>query len=207
MEISFLLKGILLGFAIAAAVGPIGILCIQRTLQFGRFSGFMSGLGAAVADLLYAIIAAFGLTFISNFLVAGQFWVRLIGGGFLLLLGLKTFFAVVSDKTKEITHTTFYNDFISTFLLTITNPMIILFFLAVFAGPGLSSIQGNYFKAATLVVGIFLGSIIWWLILTEGISIFRKKFNKKVMRWINRIAGIIIVAFGIATILTVFFEE
>lgn len=205
MEISFLLKGIILGFSIAAPVGPIGILCIRRTLQFGRFSGLFSGLGAAVADMIYAIIAAFGLTFISNFLVAGQFWLRLIGGGFLLYLGWKTFFAKVSDKTKEISHTTFLNDFVSTFFLTITNPMTILSFLAVFAGLGLSSIQGSYFEAAALVVGVFLGSAAWWLLLSEGVTLFRKKVSDKVMRWINRVAGMIIVVFGIAALLTVIF--
>lgn len=175
MEISFLLKGIILGFSIAAPVGPIGILCIRKTLQFGRFSGLFSGLGAAVADVIYAIIAAFGLTFISNFLMAGQFWLRLIGGGFLLYLGWKTFFAKVSDKTKEISHTTLLNDFVSTFFLTITNPMTILSFLAVFAGLGLSSIQGSYLEAAVLVVGVFLGSAAWWLLLSEGVTLFRKR--------------------------------
>ena len=92
MEIGFFLKGIVLGFSIAAPVGPIGILCIRRTLQFGRFSGLFSGLGAAAADVVYAVIAAFGLTFISNFLIAGQFWFQLIGGFFLIYLGWKTFF-------------------------------------------------------------------------------------------------------------------
>src|SRR3989338_6057086 len=99
MELNFFLKGIVLGFAIAAPVGPIGILCIRRTLQFGRFSGLFSGLGAATADVIYAVIAAFGLTFISNLLMAGQFWLRLIGGLFILYLGWKTFFSKISDRT------------------------------------------------------------------------------------------------------------
>ena len=205
MEISFFLKGIILGVTIAAPVGPIGILCIRRTLQFGRFSGLFSGLGAAAADVIYAIIAAFGLTFISNFLVAGQFWLRLIGGIFLLYLGWKTFFAKVSNKTKEISHTTLLNDFVSTFFLTITNPMTILSFLAVFAGLGLSSIRGSYLESSALVVGVFLGSAAWWLILSEGVTLFRKKVSDKVMRWINRMAGMIISAFGIAALYTLVF--
>lgn len=205
MEISFFLKGIILGVSIAAPVGPIGILCIRRTLQFGRFSGLFSGLGAAAADVIYAIIAAFGLTFISNFLVAGQFWLRLIGGIFLLYLGWKTFFAKVSNKTKEISHTTLLNDFVSTFFLTITNPMTILSFLAVFAGLGLSSIRGSYLESSALVVGVFLGSAAWWLILSEGVTLFRKKVSDKVMRWINRMAGMIISAFGIAALYTLVF--
>ncbi|MBX9922879.1 MAG: LysE family translocator [Rhabdochlamydiaceae bacterium] len=204
-ELSFLLKGIILGFSIAAPVGPIGILCIRRTLQFGRFSGLFSGLGAAAADVIYAVIAAFGLTFISNFLMAGQFWLRLIGGGFLLYLGWKTFYATVSDRAREVAHTSLAGDFVSTFFLTITNPMTILSFLAVFAGLGLSSIQGSYLEAVALVVGVFLGSVAWWLLLSEGVTLFRKKVSDKIMRWINRVAGMIIVAFGLAALLTVIF--
>ena len=205
MEINFFLKGIILGFSIAAPVGPIGILCIRKTLQFGRFSGLLSGLGAATADVMYAIIAAFGLTFVSNFLMAGQFWLQLIGGGFLLYLGWKTFFAKLSNKTKEISHTTLLNDFISTFFLTITNPMTILSFLAVFAGLGLSNIQGSYIQASALVLGVFLGSAAWWLLLSEGITLFRKKVSQGVMVWINRGAGIIIAGFGIVALLTLIF--
>ena len=205
MEVGFFLKGMILGFSIAAPVGPIGILCIRRTLQFGRFSGLFSGLGAAAADAIYAIIAAFGLTFISNFLMAGQFWIRLIGGGFLLYLGWKTFFAKVSDKTMEVSHSTLLNDFVSTFFLTITSPMTILSFLAVFASLGLSSIQGSYLEATALVVGVFVGSAVWWLLLSEGVTLFRKKVTGKVMRWINRAAGIIIGAFGVVALFTVVF--
>lgn len=201
-EIGFLLKGIILGFSIAAPVGPIGILCIRRTLQFGRFSGLCSGLGAAAADVIYAVVAAFGLTFISNMLMAGQFWLRLIGGLFLLYLGWKTFFAKVNDRTKEVAHTSLAGDFISTFFLTITNPMTILSFLAVFAGLGLSSMNSTYLEASSLVFGVFLGSAAWWLILSEGVTLFRKKVSEKVMKWINHLAGAIIIGFGIAALIT-----
>lgn len=205
MEVGFLLKGIVLGFSIAAPVGPIGVLCIRRTLQFGRFSGLFSGLGAAAADCIYAIIAAFGLTFISNLLIAGQFWFRLIGGVFLLYLGWKNFFAKGGEPSRKISHTTFLNDFVSTFFLTITNPMTILSFLAVFAGLGLSAVQGNYLEALELVIGVFLGSVAWWLLLSEGVTLFRKKVSDKVMKWINRVAGAIIIIFGVAALITVIF--
>lgn len=202
--LSFLLKGIILGFSIAAPVGPIGILCIRRTLQFGRFSGLFSGLGAAAADVIYACIAAFGLTFVSNILIAGQFWLQLIGGVFLLYLGWKTFFAKVNNRSLEVTHTSLAEDFVSTFFLTLTNPMTILSFLAVFAGLGLSSIESTYFEAFSLVFGVFLGSSAWWLLLSEGVTLFRKKVSDQVMRWINRLAGIIIICFGIAALSTIF---
>ena len=202
MSLDFLLKGMILGFSIAAPVGPIGVLCIRKTLQFGRFSGLFSGLGAAFADSIYAIIAAFGLTVISNFLLAGQFWFRLIGGGFLLYLGWKTFIAKPASESKNVPHTTLLNDFVSTFFLTITNPMTILSFLAVFAGLGLSNIHGDYLQAGGLVLGVFLGSAAWWLLLSEGVTLFRKKVSQKVMTWINRIAGLIILAFGIGALLS-----
>lgn len=202
MSFDFLLKGIILGFSIAAPVGPIGVLCIRKTLQFGRFSGLCSGLGAAFADSIYAIIAAFGLTAISSFLLAGQFWFRLIGGCFLLYLGWKTFIAKPASESKNVLHTTLLNDFISTFFLTITNPMTILSFLAVFAGLGLSSVHGSYFQAGELVLGVFLGSGMWWLLLSEGVTLFRKKVSQKVMTWINRIAGLIILGFGLSALLS-----
>ncbi|OJU80679.1 MAG: lysine transporter LysE [Chlamydia sp. 32-24] len=202
MSLDFLLKGIILGVSIAAPVGPIGVLCIRKTLQFGRLSGLFSGLGAAFADSIYAIIAAFGLTVISNFLLAGQFWFRFIGGVFLIYLGWKTFVAKPASETSNVSHTTLLNDFISTFFLTITNPMTILSFLAVFAGLGLSNVNGDYFQAGALVVGVFLGSAAWWLVLSEGITLFRKKVSQKVMIWINRIAGLIILAFGSGALLS-----
>ncbi len=197
MDLDFFFKGIILGFSIAAPVGPIGVLCIRKTLQFGRFSGLFSGLGAAAADAVYAVIAAFGLTFVSNFLLAGQFWFRLVGGIFLLYLGWKTWTAKPTTQSAGVLHTNLLNDFASTFFLTVTNPMTILSFLAVFAGLGLSNTQGNYGQAGQLVGGVFLGSAIWWLILSEGVTLFRKKVSQEVMVWINRIAGLIILGFGV----------
>ncbi len=192
----------ILGFSIAAPVGPIGVLCIRRTLQHGRYSGLCSGIGAAAADTIYAVIAAFGLTFVSNFLMQGQFWLQFIGGGFLCYLGWKTFVAQPADKSRDVSHTSLLSDFVSTFFLTITNPMTILSFLAVFAGLGISSIDGSYSDASLLVGGVFLGSAVWWLLLSEAVTLFRKKVSRKVMVWINRIAGGIIAVFGIFALLS-----
>jgi threonine/homoserine/homoserine lactone efflux protein len=199
-----LLKGIILGFAIAAPVGPIGVLCIRKTLQYGRLSGLFSGLGAAFADATYAMMAAFGLTAISELLLAEQFWLRLIGGIFLLYLGWKTFMAKPSTESKIVTHKTLVNDFVSTFFLTITNPMTMLSFIAIFAGVGWSIDEWSYFQAMSLVLGVLLGSALWWLLLSEGITLFRKKVSQRVMTWINRIAGLIIFAFGTIALLSLF---
>lgn len=199
----FFSKGLILGFCIAAPVGPIGVLCIRRTLQYGRFSGLLSGLGAAVADTIYAIVGGFGLTFVSNFLIAEQFWLRMIGGIFLLYLSFKIFIAKTKEAAKETSHTTLLNDFISTFFLTITNPMTILSYLAMFAGLGLASTSQDYSKTSILVLGVFLGSAVWWLLLSESVTLFRKKVSQKVMKWINWVAGVIIAIFGIAALVSI----
>ena len=205
MEMGIFWKGIVLGFSLAAPVGPIGVLCIRRTLHFGKISGLFSGLGAAVADALYAAIAAFGIAFVSDFLVAQQFWLRLVGGIFLLYLGWKTFFAKSSNQTKKISHTTLINDFISTFFLMLSNPIIILVFLAVFASFGLANVRGNLPQSSALIFGVFLGSSAWWLLLIEVVTLFRKKVNDKGMQWINRGAGTMIATFGIGALSTLFF--
>ena len=200
MELPFLIKGLILGFSIAAPVGPIGVLCIRKTIQFGRLSGLLSGLGAATADAIFGVISAFGLTLISNVLIAGQFWLHLIGGLFLLYLGIKTFVTKPVEHSKSITRRTLLGDFVSTFFLTITNPVTILSFIAVFAGLGLATTNGDYLDATLLVCGVFLGSMFWWLLLSEGVTLFRKKISLRVMSWINRVAGSIIIAFGVAAL-------
>ena len=203
MEIIFFLKGILLGFSIAAPVGPIGILCIRRTLQYGRLSGLFSGLGAAFADTFYGMIAAFSLTLVSDFLTAQHFWIHLLGGCFLIFLGIRTFFASTAEVTHgKVAHRSIISDFISTFFLTLSNPLTILSFIAVFAGLGLVDVSEKFTDAAALVTGIFLGATLWWLILSEGVTFFRKKVGQQTMTWINRIAGMIIVTFGLAALIS-----
>ncbi|MES2345051.1 MAG: LysE family transporter [Chlamydiota bacterium] len=197
MDPQFLIKGLILGFSIAVPVGPIGVLCIRRTLQYGRFSGFFSGLGAAAADTIYGVIAALGLSFVSDFLLDCELWLRLIGGVILILLGVKTFFAKTLQQSGKVMHKTLISDFISTFFLTMTNPMTILAYVAIFAGFGLTGIKGHHLDATALIVGVFIGSACWWLILSQGVSFFRKRVDAYVMHWINRIAGLIIIFFGL----------
>lgn len=203
MDLMFFAKGALLGFSMAAPVGPIGILCIRKTLQYGRFAGLFSGLGAAFADTLYGLIAAFSVTLLSDFLTQQQCLLRLLGGGFLCFLGGKTFFSHPQDESAaRLSHKTLIADFISTFFLTLSNPITLISFIAFFAGLGLVNVSERYTDAAILVTGIFLGSSLWWLILSEGITFFRKKISQPIMSWINRIAGLVIVAFGIATLIS-----
>lgn len=193
------LRGIVIGFSIAAPVGPIGMLCIQRTLAEGRLSGFLSGLGAATADAFYGAVAAFGLTFLEIFLINQQTWLRLIGGVFLIWLGIRTILRKATRKTADINRTNPFSAYFSTVLLTLTNPMTIITFTAIFASINLDT-GGTYGSAGLLVFGVFLGSATWWLSLSLGIGLLRKRSNDQIIVWINRLAGIIIIAFGIYSI-------
>ena len=202
MNITFLLRGLAIGFSIAAPVGPIGILCIRRTLAEGRLSGFVSGLGAATADAIYGCIAGFGLTFISDFLVSRQTWLRLVGGVFLCYLGIRTLLAKPAEQTASVKGDSLINAYVSTFFLTLTNPMTIISFAAIFAGLGLAGTSGNYRSAGILVLGVFIGSAMWWLILSGGVGIFREKFNLHGLHWVNRISGAVITGFGLFALLS-----
>ena len=138
LNLALLWRGALIGLAIAAPVGPIGLLCIQRTLQDGRKYGFVSGLGAASADGIYGSVAGFGLTSISGFLAARQMWLALIGGLFLCYLGLRTFLSQPAEKAVYAQRGSLFKAYAATFLLTLTNPITILSFMAIFAGLGLA---------------------------------------------------------------------
>ncbi len=202
MDLTLFWRGVLIGFAIAAPVGPIGLLCIQRTLQDGRKFGFVSGLGAASADGIYGAIAGFGLTFISGFLVAQQMWLALIGGLFLCYLGVRTFLSEPATKVVYARRGSLFKAYAATFLLTLTNPITILSFIAIFAGLGLASAERSYLEAISLVAGVFLGSVSWWLLLSGGVSLLRDRFNDQAMQWVNRLAGLIIGGFGLYTLLS-----
>jgi threonine/homoserine/homoserine lactone efflux protein len=190
------LKGLVLGFSIAAIVGPIGLLCIRRTLVSGRLSGFISGLGAALADAAYALIAALGLTAISGFLLNYQSILQLLGGLFLCYLGIQTFFSKPPKANQGALQTNLVNDFISTFFLTITNPLTILSFIAVFAGLGLAASSNDYFAGVMLVSGVFVGSTVWWLVLSIATGFFRKSLTHTGIIIVNKISGSIILGFG-----------
>lgn len=200
MEINFLLRGLLIGLAIAAAVGPIAILCIQRTIEHGRLYGLISGLGAATADAVYGAIAAFGLTVIATFLVSQHVWIRLLGGLFLLYLGIKTFRSRPAERAAAARAHTFPTAYLSTFLLTLTNPTTILSFIAIFAGLGVGGASRSYLSAGIVVCGVFLGSSIWWCILSAGVGLLRTRFTVRWLHWINRCAGIAIMLFGVVAL-------
>jgi threonine/homoserine/homoserine lactone efflux protein len=197
------LRGLIIGFSIAAPVGPIGVLCIRRTLAGGWAPGLVSGLGAASADAIYGSIAGFGLAFISNFLVSQQLWLRLVGGAFLFFLGIRTLLAKPAEQASSGKEGGLLAAYASTFFLTLTNPMTIISFAAIFAGLGLASTRANYGSAGFLVLGVFCGSASWWLLLSGVIGSFRTRFKPAILRWVNIISGAVIIGFGIFAIVSI----
>ena len=195
--LAFFTKGLILGFSIAAPVGPIGILCIRRTLTGGVFQGVLSGLGAAVADACYGTVAVLGVAVVGNFLKANGLWLRFGGSLFLLYLGYAIFRSRPPEKSTTIQKSGRLAAFASTFGLTLTNPMTILSFAAIFAGLGAGGPAQSNFQAFQLVIGVFFGSLLWWLCLACIVGSLRSRFDAQNLIWVNRIAGVAICAFGL----------
>ena len=202
MDGSLFVRGLVIGLSIAAVVGPMCILCIQRTASRGQLYGLVSGLGIATADAVYGSIAAFGLTVITGFLVSQQEWIRLIGGLFLVYLGLRAIITRPAERAAIAKANGFLGAYVSTFLLTLTNPMTILSFAVIFAGIGVGGAGKNYLAAMMVVLGVFAGSTLWWCVLTGGISLLRGRFTPQWLQWINRGSGVIIALFGAFALLS-----
>ena len=200
MDPTFLPRGLVLGFTIAAAVGPISLLTIRRTLAHGQVYGLASGLGVALADSTYAAIAAFGLTAITSVLVGGRMILGLVGGAFLVVLAIRTMTSRPAEVAVATERPGLLAAFASIFGLTMTNPMTILSFAGIFAGLGLTGTGGA--DAALLVLGVFLGSASWWVVLTSVVAILRAKVTIGALTWVNRLSGAAILAFAIVAIAT-----
>jgi threonine/homoserine/homoserine lactone efflux protein len=172
-------------------------------LAEGRLIGFLSGLGAATADMSYGAVAGFGLTVVRDALVRQQFWLHTLGGLFLVYLGARTFLARPAESAAGgSVLVSRWAAYLSTLGLTLTNPATILSFGLVFAGLRIVDTNGSYSTAALLVAGVFLGSAAWWLTLSGVVGLFRERFSQRWMMWVNRLAGAIILAFGVAALLT-----
>ena len=204
MSISLFFKGFTIGIAIAAPVGPIGVLCIQRTLAQGAFHGLVTGLGAATADALYGCVAAFGLTAISELLLAYSFWFRGVGGAFLCYLGIKAFLAQPDFQRATERSPVPLQAYGTTFFLTLMNPMTILAFAAIFSGVGFIDESLHSSSASLMVLGVFVGSGIWWCFLSGFTHVFRGKSTPRKLVWVNKISGILIFTFGVLACLSLF---
>lgn len=195
------LRGFLIGFSIAAVLGPIGVLCVRRTLERGFLMGFCSGLGAATADATYAGLAAFGVSVLTTLLVDQRLWLRLGGGVCLLLLGLRTLRSAPADRPAAAGSTAgLLGAYGSTLALTLSNPMTILSFVGIFAGLGVGALSGD---AGLLVGGVFIGSAAWWLVLASVVSALRARLGPRVHRALNVASGLLIMAFGLQALASV----
>jgi threonine/homoserine/homoserine lactone efflux protein len=195
MDLTFFTRGFVIGFTVAMAVGPMSVLTMRRTIAHGRLYGLVSGLGIATADASYGALAAFGLTAVTTTLVGARTVLGLIGGAFLIWLAIRTL------RARPATTAATLDDrpglaaaYLSIYGLTMTNPMTILSFAAIFAGFGLTG--GGLLDAALLTVGVFLGSSLWWVVLTTAVGQLRTRLTPAVLVWVNRVSGIALLGFG-----------
>lgn len=195
---SVLIKGLIIGFALAAPVGPIAALCVQRTTNRGLLAGIVSGLGSAVADAIYGTAAAFGATFVSEFLIEHASWLQRVGGAILVVLGIRLFLARPEKRKAEANGGRgLAGAFLSTLLLTLTNPMTFVAFTAIFATMGLGAARGHSLLTAELVAGLTTGAAVWWSLLVLGVHGLRRHFSYEKLVWVNRAAGVFVVGVGL----------
>jgi len=207
MGLALFWKGIIIGLMVSIPLGPIGVLCVQRTLNKGRKSGFVSGLGAAAADTFFSLVAGLGISMIITFIKAQHLYFQVIGGIIVMYLGIHIFFTnpVKQLRLQRTSQNKLSQDFLSVFFLTVSNPMAIFFFLAMFAGVNLTGDEIKLFHVGLIVAGVFLGSASWWFLLTTLVNIFRNRFRLKSIWWMNKVAGVIIFFLVFAAILSVWF--
>lgn len=198
MNLDLLMKGCLIGFAIAMPVGPIGMLCIRNSLMYGMLCGIVSGLGAACADAFYGAIAGFGISAVSDFLQSHRIFMQILGGLFLCYLGIMIFRAKSCKTETTISSLSNYKAFITTFLLTLTNPLTIVSFAAIYAGLGIG-VKSNSTTLDSLILtgGVLLGSAAWWVILSAVTAYFKDRIGDKASIWLNRTSGSLIFGCGI----------
>lgn len=198
MLLDVFFRGLLLGFiASIPSVGPVGVLCIQRTLSKNQKSGFISGLGAVAADTIYATVALFSLTMVISFIQNHINTVQVVGGICVMCIGVYIFLSnpVMQIRRNRAGKGNLWQDFLSVFVITIANPILILYFVPMFAAFGLSKEMG-LLNAVSILVGVFAGGALWWLLITGLISLLRKKFRPRHLLWVNRIAGALIIILG-----------
>ena len=212
VTVSLFLKGLIVGFCLAAPVGPIAALCVQRTISKRLLSGLVSGLGAAVADAVYGAVAAFGATMISEFLISERSWMQRLGGVILIFMGLRLFLAkpvggeeeevrlgdrVEPGADRKVDGRGLMGDFLSTLFLTLTNPMTFVAFAAVFTTMGIGAVRGHPILTTELVGGVLLGSALWWLILCAGAHALRRHCDYRKLTVINRGTGVFVIGVGV----------
>ncbi|MDY4044095.1 MAG: LysE family transporter [Marinifilaceae bacterium] len=208
-DIIYLFKGMLVGLMVSVPLGPMGVLIIQKTLHKGALAGFIAGMGAASADFFYALVAAFGLGFVINTVQAHELLLQIIGGIFLIVIGLKIYFdnpirQIRQRRSGRVSKKGLIGDYLSLFFLTVSNPITVVVFMAVFAGMSVFGDSSSLLGELLVVIGVLLGGAVWWYVLSTLVNIFRKKFRLRVLATINRVSGMIIAILGALVILAAF---
>jgi threonine/homoserine/homoserine lactone efflux protein len=201
MDFTCFLKGLIIGFVLPIPIGPVGILCIRRTLAYGKYYGFLTGLSAAISDMMLSIVAAFGITLVSNYISGYQQEIRLFGGVVLLAIGYLTLRPHPIKETAVQGVTSPALSFFSTFLITFTNPMAVFAYAAVFAGIGVDDLIHNHTSASLVVIGVFVGSLCWFSVLIYLSSIFKEKIISRGLVLVNKITGSLLMLFGLIALL------
>ncbi|MGQ9846667.1 MAG: LysE family translocator [Bacteroidales bacterium] len=206
MGLILFIKGIIIGLSASIPLGPVGLICIQKTLNNKRINGVVAGIGAAFADTFFAVVAAFGISAVHNFIEKQQLFLRLSGGIILLSLGLKFFLTnpAIQIRKKHNKNNNLWADFVSVFLLALSNPITVVVFGAVFASFGVIPKESSWLDVIMLISGIFIGAMIWWVSLVSVINTFRKKFRLRRLWWMNKIMGVIIILFGLFALISFF---
>jgi threonine/homoserine/homoserine lactone efflux protein len=205
MDLIFFIKGLVAGFVVTAPVGPMGVLCVERTLSHGRRAGFISGLGAATADGFYSAVAAYGLALVSDFLREKQLWVGLFGVSFLMFIGIRILLSRVSDEKAFRGKFDLAGDYASGFIITIANPATAVAFAVIFAALGMGSARGDITPATMMVSGVVVGAALCWLVLSLLVNAFRSRFREGITRVFRVFFGIVIIISGMALFLAVIF--
>lgn len=200
MMVQAFVKGLVFGITMAAIPGPIFFLIIQRTLSQGFLLGLACGLGAVTADTVYALVAAIGLTFVMELLLGYQAYLAILGGLFLIYLGIKTFFNSIKPHSTNIHDNQIITAWFTTFLLTLANPVTILSYCIIFAGLGMNSQSYNVSVALSLVGGVIIGASSVVLLLVSFLHYYRKQLSPVTITRINKVAAIILVGFGLAAL-------
>jgi len=196
------IRGVVIGFTIASAVGPISLLVIRRTIDHGRLYGLVSGLGVATADATYAAVAAFGLTAITSVLVKNHALLGIVGGVVIIALGIRTAISRPSGPALDAERPGLASAFGSIYGLTMTNPLTIMLFAGIFAGIGLAA-GSSFLDAALLTLAVWTGSALWWLLLSAVVAWLRGRVSTTALLWVNRVSGAALVTFGVLAIIAV----
>jgi threonine/homoserine/homoserine lactone efflux protein len=201
MDVSLFVQGIIIGLTLAVPVGPLALICIQRTVKEGRLHGIFSGIGVATADSFYAAVTFLGLTVISGLIIAQQYLFRFLAGVVLIIIGIRVFLSIPSSISAKTEHETYLKDYLSMVALAIANPLTLVFFLVILPGYGVVIYGIDSLSAAEFVAGVFFGSTVWWVVLCGSIGSVRSRLSGENLRLINRVSGLLISCFGAGVII------